>query len=157
MPETRRVVRPSIYEVAGGQPAFQALTTAFHERCLADPELNHPFSHHTSPQHVDNLAAYWADVFGGPPAYSRLHGGHSAMLDIHAGQGGASLGPRFVACFEQAMDDAELPAERELRSTLRAYIEWATDDVNSYAPAGSVVPRDHPMPHWSWDGLEKGS
>ena len=28
---------PSIYEFAGGEPAFLALATAHHERCLQDP------------------------------------------------------------------------------------------------------------------------
>ena len=71
-----------MYEFAGGEPAFLALTAAFHERCLEDPELSHPFSHHISPHHVENLAAYWGEVFGGPSRYSRLLGGHSAMLDL---------------------------------------------------------------------------
>jgi hemoglobin len=146
-----------MYEFAGGAPALLALTTAFHERCMADPELNHPFSHAISPQHVENLAAYWAEVFGGPSSYSRLHGGHSAMLDIHAGKGGESLGPLFVACFMQALDDAELPSDPTFRAGMRSYIEWATQDVNSYAPKGSVVPRDRGMPRWTWDGLEQGS
>jgi hemoglobin len=146
-----------MYEFAGGEAAFLALTTAFHELCLADPELSHPFSHHVSPHHVENLAAYWAEVFGGPASYTRLHGGHSAMLDIHAGQGGEALGPAFVACFMRALDDAGLPTDPDFRVGMRSYIEWATSDVNSHAPAGSVVPRDHPMPHWSWDGLEASS
>ncbi len=146
-----------MYEFAGGGPAFLALTAAFHERCLEDPELNHPFSHHISPHHVDNLAAYWGEVFGGPSSYSRLYGGQSAMLEIHAGQGGETLGPRFVACFMEALDDAELPSDPDFRDSMRSYIEWATLDVNSYAPAGSVVPSDSAMPRWSWGGLEPGS
>lgn len=151
------MARPSMYEFAGGETAFLALTTAFHELCLKDPELSHPFSHHVSLHHVENLAAYWAEVFGGPSRYSRLHGGHSAMLDFHARQGGEALGPAFVACFMRALDDAELPDDPDFRAAMRSYIEWATRDVNSYAPAGSVVPRDHPMPRWSWDGLEVSS
>ena len=45
--------------------------------------LNHPFSHLGNPQHVERLANYWAEVFGGPER-SELYGGHSAMLGIHA-------------------------------------------------------------------------
>jgi len=102
------VARFSIYEFAGGDRAWLAFTTAFHELCLADPELNHPFSH-SRPEHVEHLANYVAEVFGGPPRYSAL-GGHSAMLAIHAGQGGREeLSKRFVACFMQAADDAGLP------------------------------------------------
>ena len=65
------VMRPTLYEFAGGDDAFLALAAAHHVRCLADPELNHPFSHaDLNPEHVQRLAAYWAEVLGGPPRYS---------------------------------------------------------------------------------------
>ena len=147
------MARPSMFEFAGGEPAFLALAAALHERCLADPELNHPFSN-AGPQHVENLAAYWAEVFGGPPGYSELHGGHSAMLDIHAGHGaGDEYGARFVACFMQAADDAGLPDDPDFRAGLRSYMEWAVEDVLSYSPPGARVPADLAVPHWSWEGL----
>jgi hemoglobin len=145
--------RPSVYEYAGGGPAFLALATAHHERCLADPELNHPFSHPGHPDHIARLAGYWAEVFGGPPAYSQSCGGHPAMLEVHARQGaGTDLGERFVACFVAAADDAGLPADPELRAALRSYMEWAVAEVLAYSPPEASVPADLPVPHWSWDG-----
>ncbi len=143
-----------MYEFAGGEHAFQALAAAFHERCLEDPELNHVFSHHVSPGHLEHLAAYWAEVVGGPPTYSSLHGGHSAMLEIHARKGGESLEPRFVDCFIQALDDAQLPDDPDFRASMRAYIEWATKDVVSYLAPESVVPHELPFPRWGWNGPE---
>lgn len=144
---------PSIYEFAGGDPAWLAFTAAFHELCLADPELNHPFSQ-SSPEHVAHLATYWAEVFGGPKRYAAL-GGHSAMLAIHAGQGASEdLSRRFVACFMQAADVARLPDDPEFRAAIRSYVEWAVKEVDAYQPRGSVVPEGRPMPRWSWDGLE---
>jgi len=59
--------RPSMVEFAGGSPAFLALATAFHRRCLEDPVLAHPVSHPGNPHHIERLADYWAKVFGGPP------------------------------------------------------------------------------------------
>ncbi|OLB84840.1 MAG: oxidoreductase [Actinobacteria bacterium 13_2_20CM_2_66_6] len=148
------MARASMYEFAGGEQAFLALAAATHERCLADPELNHPFSHHVSPRHTENLAAYWAEVFGGPPRYSSNLGGHSGMLSIHAGEGAPEeMGDRFEACFVQAMDDARLPEDREFRKAMRDYIHWATREVNAYAPAGTHVAPGQPMPRWSWEGL----
>jgi truncated hemoglobin YjbI len=79
-----------MFEFAGGDPAFLALAAAHHERCLQDPELNHPFSYAVDPQHIEHLAAYWAEVFGGPARYSDSLGGHARMLAIHAGQGPAT-------------------------------------------------------------------
>ncbi len=149
------VTRPSIYEFAGGDDAFLALAAAHHERCLQDPELNHPFSHGVNPAHIENLAFYWAEVFGGPPRYSESNGGHSGMLEIHARQGaGEDYGPRFVACFARAADDAELPDDPDFRDALRSYMEWATREVLSYAPRESSVPADLPVPRWGWNGLE---
>lgn len=65
-------MRPSLFEHAGGEPAFLALATAHHARCLADPELNHPFSKlDGNPDHIARLGWYWAEVLGGPPLYTR--------------------------------------------------------------------------------------
>ena len=148
------MTRPSLYEFAGGDEAFIALAAATHERCLQDPELNHPFSHGLNPNHIEHLAAYWAEVLGVPPRYSESLGGHSGMLEIHAGEGTGDRFPeRFVACFMQGADDAGLPDDREFRDAIRAYMEWATREVDSYSPAGAQVGAALPMPMWSWDGL----
>jgi hemoglobin len=144
-----------MFEFAGGEPAFLRLAAAHHQRCLDDPELNHPFSHPGHPQHLERLASYWGEVFGGPTSYTEACGGHSAMLGVHAGQGaGDDYGPRFVACFVQAADDAGLPDDPEFRAGLRGYMEWAVADVLSFSPPESLVPAELPLPRWGWDGLE---
>jgi hemoglobin len=149
-------MRPTLFEFAGGEPAFLALATAHHARCIADPELNHPFSHPgQNPQHVERLAAYWAEVLGGPPTYSRSCGDQSMILRMHAGNGDMSdLGERFIRCFAQAADDAKLPTDAEFRAALNAYMCWAVSDVLVYSPQDSVVPTGAAMPRWGWDGLE---
>jgi hemoglobin len=149
-------MRPTLYEFAGGDPAFRALAAAHHERCLADPELNHPFSKRDQhPQHVDRLAWYWAEVMGGPPRFSAECSDHSAMLRMHAGNGDMSdLGRRFVACFVQAADDAGLPADPEFRAALRSYMEWAVAEVLTYPGPPGEVPAGLAVPRWSWNGLQ---
>jgi hemoglobin len=148
------VTRPSLYEFAGGQEAFLALAAATHERCLQDPELNHPFSQGLNPNHLEHLAAYWAEALGGAPRYSESLGGHSEMLTVHAGHGtGDKFAERFTDAFMQGVEDAGLPDDPEFRAALRSYMEWASRLVDSYAPAGATVPTDLPMPRWSWDGL----
>jgi hemoglobin len=148
-------MRPTLFEFAGGEPAFLALAQAHHARCLADPELNHPFSHPGQhPQHVQRLAAYWAEVMGGPAGYSRSDGDQSGVLRMHAGNGDmGDLGERFVACFDQALDDAQLPADPAFRGEMRAYMRWAVDDVLAYSPVDAVVAPGAAMPRWGWDGL----
>lgn len=150
--------RPSLYEYAGGDPAFLALARAHHARCLADPVLNHPFTHPGQhPQHVERLAAYWAEVLGGPPAYSTGYADQTHVLRLHSGNGATSemsdMGRRFVECFVRAADDAGLPDDAEFRQALRDYMVWAVDDVLGYSPKEATGPAGPPMPHWSWAGL----
>jgi hemoglobin len=149
-------VRPTLFEFAGGRPAFLALATAHHARCLADPELNHPFSHPDQhPQHVERLADYWAEVLGGPPTYSQSCGDHSGVLTMHCGNGDMSdLGERFVRCFDLAMDDAELPADPDFRAAMHDYMRWAVDDVLAHEAPDSIRP-GNPMPRWGWGGLQQ--
>lgn len=146
--------RPSIYEFAGGDDAFLALAAAHHERCLADPVLNHPFSRAGDPNHLEHLAAYWAEVFGGPKRYSTGLGGHSFMLGLHSNTGAQEdMGERFVSCFVKAADDAHLPDDPAFRKALRDYMEWAVAGVMAVSPHGSVVGENLRVPRWSWDGL----
>ncbi len=147
--------RPTIFEFAGGEQAFLALAAAHHGRCLADPVLNHPFSHPGKPDHVERLARYWAEVLGGPPRYSTEYGDNSAVLGLHAGTGADDdLGHRFLRCFVQAADDAGLPDDPEFRAALRDYMTWAVRQVMAISPDGSRVPASAPVPRWSWDGLQ---
>ncbi len=150
-------MRPTLFEFAGGEPAFLALATAHHARCLADPELNHPFSHEDQhPQHVERLAAYWAEVMGGPPTYSQSCGGdQTGVLRMHAGNGDITdLGERFLRCFDAAADDADLPADPTFRAAIHDYMRWAVDDVLACSDGDAVVPAHVPMPRWGWDGSE---
>ncbi|WP_029431110.1 oxidoreductase [Blastococcus sp. URHD0036] len=148
--------RPSLYEFAGGASALLALARAHHDRCLADPELNHPFSHGVHAEHVERLAAYWGEVLGGPPAASTAGIDQPAVLLMHAHNGDIDdLGRRFLACFVAAADDAGLPADPAFRAALAAYMTWAVDDVLAVSPVDAVVPTDAPMPRWSWEGLQR--
>jgi hemoglobin len=148
-------MRPTLYEFAGGHDALLALARAHHDRCLADPELNHPFSHEDQhPQHVERLAAYWGEVLGGPPAYSAECGDESAVLRMHAGNGEmVDLGERFLACFIAAQDDAGLPADLEFRAALAAYMRWAVAQVLAYPDDPERVPAGLGLPRWDWAGL----
>jgi hemoglobin len=148
-------MRPTLYDFAGGENAFAGFAAALHARCLADPELNHPFSHPgQNPQHVERLAAYLAEAMGGPPTYSgEYRGDQTALVLLHAGNGDMSdLGRRFADCFMLAADDAGWPDDPEFRAAIRAYIDRSVDVVALSHPLDTDVPADLPIPHWSWDG-----
>lgn len=147
----------TVYDAVGGDAGFLALAAAHHARCLADPVLSHPFSHVVHADHVERLAAYWAEALGGPPRYTATFGGHLAVAVLHAGQEmEPGLGDRFVACFVAAADDAGLPSDPRLRACLRDYMEYAVAQMYRYNAPGSPVPADLPMPHWTWTGLTAG-
>ena len=149
------MLRPSIFDCAGGEPAFLALATAHHQRCLDDPVLNHPFSHPGNPEHIQRLADYWAEVFGGPTRYSGSLGvTRRCSASTPAREPTRIWGTRFVACFVQAADDAGLPDDADLRAALRAYMGWAVAEVLSISPPGEQAPDGLPVPRWGWNGLE---
>ena len=138
-------MRPTLYEFAGGAEAFAPFAAALHARCLADPELNHPFSHPgQNPRHVERLGAYWAQVMGGP-------------WRTYTGDAGAGMSPSRPTCmpgergherprpplrrlFHAAADDAGRPADPEFRAALRAYMERAVDDVALSHPTTPTSP-----------------
>lgn len=146
-------MQPTLFEFAGGDAAFLALARSHHRRCLEDPELNHPFSHPDQhPQHVERLAAYWAEVLGGPPTFSTGCGSETSVLRMHSGNGDITdLGRRFVACFDAAMDDAALPSDPDFRSALHDYMVWAVDRVLAHEDRDRIAD-GLAMPAWGWDG-----
>jgi hemoglobin len=150
----RALLRPSLFDYAGGGTAMLRLAEAHHVRCLADPELNHPFSHPGQhPQHVERLAAYWGEVLGGPPVYSESCGDQTTLIGIHAGHGDmGDLPDRFVGCFVAAADDAQLPDDPIFRTALREYMVWAVSEFNAYPYDTSDVPAGLRVPSLSWDG-----
>ena len=144
----------SVYDAAGGDEAFQALAAATNDRCLAEPELNHAFSHdNLNPDHVQRLGWYWAEVFGGPARFTESCGGQSPMLRLHAHDAPEDWKQRFLDCFLAAIDDAELPADPRLRDVLHDYMAWAVNDVMAYKEPAAVLRSDLGVPRWSWEGL----
>ena len=142
----------TIYDRAGGADVFLRLAQGLHRRCLADELLNHPFSNPGHPQHNERLAAYWAEVLGGPSDYTTVHDAtETSMLVLHAEHIPPEMGDRFVELFVDTFDEAGVPDDAELRTALRDYLRHAMDNVLAH-PDAELVPADAPMPHWSWDG-----
>lgn len=148
------VMERTIFEAAGGDQAFLDLARAWHRRALQDPVVSHAFSHPGQhPQHVDRLAAYWAEMLGGPTLYSDTMGDHSHVLRLHSGNGEhEDMDTRAQTCFALALDDAGLPHDERLRSTLKDWFRWATTAMAAYPRSADEVPSALSLPRWSWDG-----
>lgn len=143
----------SIYEAAGGEGTFIALAHAWHRRCLADPVVSHAFAHGYHPQHSERLAAYWAEALGGPPHYTGVLGDESSVVRMHSGNDEhTEMDERAQIFFALALDDAGIPDDPRLRSSLKAYFRWATGAMSAYPNSPSDVPAGLALQRWSWDG-----
>src|ERR1700680_554662 len=79
----------TVFEAAGGNDGLRRLAGAWHRRVMADDVVGHAFSHGFHPQHVERLAAYWAEALGGPSTYSDSYGDETTVVKMHSGNGGA--------------------------------------------------------------------
>lgn len=144
----------TLYDAVGGYDALLALAHAWHRRCLADPLAAHPFSHPGQhPQHSERLAAYWAEALGGPADYTATMGDEAYVWRLHAcEEKHQELNDRCVELFDQALIDADLPAET--RPALSAYFRWATQRMMGEPMTADDIGDDVPLPHWGWNGRE---
>ncbi len=146
----------SVFEAAGGIDGMRRLAHAWHQRVMADEVVAHAFSHGFHPQHVERLAAYWAEALGGPAMYSGSYGDETTVVRMHSGNGvHEEMDRRAIACFDLALSDVGLPGGSALRQVLHDYFAWATTTTMScYHQSAGDVPNDLNIPRWTWDGLQ---
>ena len=146
-------MRESVYDAIGGADGVLSLAHAWHERVLVDPVVSHAFEHGYRDDHTERLAAYWAEQLGGPPAYSATMGDQSHVVRLHSGNGvHHEMDERAVQCFVDALDDAGLPEDAELRATLTAWFRWGIGLMDAHPDSADDVPDDLALPRWGWDG-----
>jgi hemoglobin len=144
----------TVFDAAGGIGGLRRLAEAWHHRVMADEVVSHAFSHGFHPQHVERLAAYWAEALGGPRLYSDSYGNETLVVRMHSGNGEhRDMDLRAIACFDQAMADVGISDER-LRRVLHDYFAWATEhSMSRYPESADHVPEGLGIPRWSWSGL----
>jgi len=142
---------PTLYEWAGGMPAFEKLTEAFYKNVFRD-ELLEPVFRHMAPNHAVHVAHFLAEVFGGPAQYSGDGGSHFGMIQKHFSRHlTEQQRRRWVQLLLDTADEIELPDDPEFRSAFVAYLEWGTRlaVINSNASDIALEPQA-PMPRWGW-------
>ena len=146
---------PTLYEWIGGIEPLNRLTMRFYEHVRADALLAPVFAH-MGADHPAHVAAFLAEVLGGPDDYSRNHGGHPHMirqhLDRHLDQ---EKRRRWVALLLETADELKMPDDPEFRSALVGYLEWGSRLAVINSQPGVKVEHDAPMPKWGW-GETKG-
>jgi hemoglobin len=146
----------SVYAAAGGEAGLRRLASAWHARVVEDEVVAHAFRHGFHPQHVERLAAYWAEALGGPATYSETYGGETSVVRIHSGNGPhEDMDRRAVACFDDALGDVGIPRDEPLWQVLHDYFAWATTtSMTRYPSSADDVPDGLRIPRWSWDGRQ---
>lgn len=143
---------PTLFEWAGGMPAFENLFNRFYDKVLADPLLE-PVFKHMPPEHRRHVAHFVAEVFGGPKAYSEEDGGsHFKMISKHLSKHLTQAHrKRWLELLLQTADEAQLPDDPEFRSAFLAYLEWGTRIavMNSQMDVAESAEKE-PMPIWGW-------
>jgi hemoglobin len=144
----------SLYDEVGGRDGLSKLSTDFYERVLADEVLAPVFANFTL-THVDHVAVWLAEVFGGPQEFTARLGGHQALLRSHLGLGiRDEHRERWLHLMSDAIESV-LPGKPELAATLMDYFRWGTDiaqDV-SQSPPGTDLGAPGPTPRWNQEGL----
>ena len=146
---------PTLYEWMGGLPVIEKLLSTFYGRVNADPVLAPVFAQMPS-HHAQHVAAFIAEVFGGPKTYSGELGGHPNMIRRHLGRSlDETQRKRWIALLLECADDVGLPTDPEFRSAFVAYLEWGTRLAVLNSQPGASVNENSPMPAWGW-GVVKG-
>ncbi|MFI1382203.1 group II truncated hemoglobin [Embleya sp. NPDC020886] len=141
---------PTLYEWAGGAPAFERLFGTFYER-VAEDEILAPVFANMDPRHAEHVAAWLGEVFGGPSVYSAELGGHRHMASRHLGRGiTETQRRRWVTLLLETADDVDLPADPEFRGVLAYYLEWGTRMAIMYSGPNPPPLPESPMPRWDW-------
>ncbi len=146
---------PTLYAWLGGMKALEGLTTRFYERVPDNPTLAPVFAHMNT-EHAKHVAAFLAEVLGGPSEYSAVHGGHPHMIRQHLNRHlNQEQRREWVALLLDTADELKMPDDPEFRSALVGYLEWGSRLAVLNSQAGSTVNPDAPMPKWGW-GEVKG-
>jgi len=143
---------PTLYEWAGDMSTFEKLFSIFYDKVLKDDLLGGVFKN-MSPQHIEHVSHFVAEVFGGPKLYSTADGGsHASMIGHHIGKMlTEEKRQRWMQLLIQTADEIGLKNDPEFRSAFVGYLEWGTRIavINSELTEN---PMDHlePMPKWGW-------
>jgi hemoglobin len=143
---------PTLYEWAGEAQTFEKLFTAFYDNVLRDDLLGDVFKT-MSPDHVQHVAHFVAEVFGGPKSYTMQDGGtHARMIGKHIGKMlTEQQRQRWMQLLLQTADKIGLKSDPEFRSAFVGYIEWGTRlAVLNSQLKDNPMGETEPMPKWGW-------
>ena len=134
--------------MGGRLEALQRLTGVFYAKVPGDPVLSPVFAH-MGDDHARHVAAFIAEVFGGPTAWSIPCFDDRAPPEPAPDRDPA---PALDRPHADSLDEAGLPDDPEFRAAVVGYLEWGTRlaVINSVDGVPEPSP-DMPMPTWNWE------
>ncbi|KIC94045.1 group II truncated hemoglobin [Flavihumibacter solisilvae] len=143
---------PTLFEWAGNMETFETLFSRFYDKVLKDDLLGDVFRN-MSPDHVQHVAHFVAEVFGGEKQYTNQDkGSHSSMIGKHIGKMlDEEKRQRWMQLLLVTADEVGLKSDPEFRSAFVGYLEWGTRIavINSRL-INNPVDQQEPMPSWGW-------
>ena len=134
----------SVYELAGGEPAFRTLVHRFYARVAGDPVLRAVYPEEDLSAATERLTLFLIQYWGGPPTYSERRG-HPRLRMRHQP---FAIGQRerdaWLAHMTAAVESLDLaPA---VRKAMLDYFETASTAMINSRPVSGAQARAEPGP-----------
>jgi hemoglobin len=139
----------TVFEAAGGADAFRRLTRRFYSQVADDPILAPVFAGMTD-EHVEGVALWLGEVFGGPKRYSGERGGYPHMVSRHVNRALTEEQRARWAELMIATARDVLPANETVQARFRSYIEWGSRIALQNSQPGYEPPAESDIPDWGW-------
>lgn len=141
---------PTLYDWIGGIAVLEQLTERFYRKVATD-EVIGPIFATMDADHPKHVAAFLAEVLGGPKLYSEHHGGHPEMVRHHLNRHlTEAQRRRWLSVLLDTYEELGAPNDPEFASALVAYLEWGTRLAVLNSQGGVTVSETAPMPQWGW-------
>ena len=143
---------PTLFEWAGDIKTFETLFSNFYDKVQKDDLLGEVFRN-MAPEHVQHVAFFVAEVFGGDKLYtSQVGGSHAKMIGKHIGKMlTEEKRQRWLHLLLQTADEVGLKSDPEFRSAFVGYLEWGTRlAVINAQLSENPMNENEPMPKWGW-------
>lgn len=139
----------TVFEAAGGADAFLRLTQRFYAQVAGDPVLAPVFKDMTE-DHVEGVALWLGEVFGGPARYSEERGRYPHMMARHVNR--ALTEEQRARWAELMITTAQdvLPANDKVQARFRSYIVWGSKIALQNSQPGYTPPAESDIPDWGW-------
>lgn len=141
---------PTLSAWLGGKERLRRVVEGFYAMAKEDELLGALFRA-LPPEHVEHVALFLDEVFGGAPTYGEKHGGHAEMVRHHVGKRlSEEQRKRWIELWLRSADACGVPDDPEFRAALVGYLEWGTRLAVQNSQLADMPAVASRMPRWGW-------